>query len=112
MNTKASGTNTMWVKRTRAPAFTCLKLLKAKRLIISAPANAVTKNATMSPGKTDVVSIAREPYQGGDDGRRRGARQALEVVLVLGRRARVEARQTQRRGRGIEKTHQPSHPAP
>src|SRR6267154_1493410 len=27
---KASGTKTMYVKRTRAPGFTCLKLLKAK----------------------------------------------------------------------------------
>ena len=50
MNTKASGTNTICVNRTRAPASTCLKLWNAKRLIISAPAHAVTTNARMSPG--------------------------------------------------------------
>ena len=33
-------------------------------------------------------------------------------MLILGRRARIEARQAQCRGRGIEKTHQPSDSSP
>ena len=41
--------------RTRALGFTCLKLLKAKRLIISAPADAVTRNASISPGRPVLV---------------------------------------------------------
>ena len=34
---------------------TYLKLLKAKRLIISAPAIAITKNARINPGKPMLV---------------------------------------------------------
>src|SRR5271155_4067606 len=55
ISTKASGTNTMYVKRTFAPTFTCLKLLNAKRLIMSAPAEAVTTNASTSPGNPTLV---------------------------------------------------------
>jgi len=53
--TNAKGTNKMCVKRTRAPASMCLKLWNEKRLIISAPAQAVTRNATSSPGRPIFV---------------------------------------------------------
>src|SRR5260221_5484643 len=55
ISTNASGTRMMYGKRTRAPGVTPLKLLKAKRLIISAPAHAGTTNARIKPGRPTVV---------------------------------------------------------
>src|ERR1700722_10485544 len=59
-------------------------------------------------GKADMGLIAGKPHQGRDNGRRRWAWQALEVVFILGRRSRIEAGEPQRSGGGVEKAHQPT----
>src|ERR1700739_3116950 len=82
---------------------------------MSAPALAVTTKAAISPmsrGSCQALKYhtkAATIAAAGGPGR---ARQPLEVALVGGGGARVEAREAQRRGHRVEEAGEPAEPSP
>ena len=79
---------------------------------MSAPALAVTTNAAIRPVRPGSCQSLDEPDERRHDRRGRRARQPLEIALVGARGARVEARQAQRRGHGVEEAGEPAEAPP
>ena len=105
-NTSITATANM--NGTRPWRLRSLKLWKRKLLTMSSPGAGGQEGR--QPGHTGPKDreVGTHPDPSSDDGRRRRARQALEIPLVGGADLGVESRQTQRRRRGIDEGDEPA----